>query len=117
VKRVEVKKGRTIETPWLRIDEAAAYCGLGRTTFTARAVGLPHGGDDVVRLYHVGVLDRWLNNEMPQALFDKGPVAAAPAGRRAHPTTTGSVSSVLVDPINGKIYRPPKRKETHHGRQ
>jgi len=60
-----IEKWGVIEkTPWLSIDEAAAYCGISRAIFTARAGHLPHGGDSHTKLYHVDILDAWLRHEL-----------------------------------------------------
>ena len=62
MREVMIDGKRVIRSPWLRIDEAAVYCGISRAMFDSRAreARLPHGGDERTRLYHVDVLDQWV---------------------------------------------------------
>lgn len=55
---------KVVKSPWLRIQDAAVYCGISRSTFEAHCGGLPHGGDARTRVYHVDVLDRWIKGKM-----------------------------------------------------
>lgn len=64
MREIITKNGKAIKTLWLRVDEAAAYCGLSRTGFMNGAKDLPHGGDPDIRLYHVEVLDAWIKGEL-----------------------------------------------------
>ena len=70
MKRVEIKKGKIIEAPWLRIEEAAAYVGLSRGDFDRRSKNLPHSGSERTRIYNVRVLDAWLNGLYPDIPFE-----------------------------------------------
>ena len=106
MKKIELKKGRVIETPWLRIEEAAAYCGLARSTFLERVNRLPHGGDENLRLYNCRVLDLFLAGDYPDVPFGGGP-APTPARRRR--SRSAADSRQLVDPVTGEIHRPPGR--------
>ena len=45
MKEVFLKNGKIIRTPWLKPEEAAAYCGISRGNFDKRSKRLPHGGD------------------------------------------------------------------------
>lgn len=70
MRTIETRKGRVIESPWMRPDDAAAYCGLSVSEFYARAKDLPHGGGRRLRLYNVKVLDRWIQGDIVGAPFD-----------------------------------------------
>jgi hypothetical protein len=104
MKRIELKNGKIIETPWLRVEEAAAYCGVARSTFMDRVGELPYSGDEDLRLYHCDVLDRFINGEMPDASFKKR--AARERRPRRYRQTKKDLSMGLVDPGTGKIYAP-----------
>lgn len=104
---------RVIKSPWLRIDEAAAYCGISRSCFDdrARESDLPHGGDGRMRLYHTEVLDRWLNGLLaapfapqPKRRQRRIVLTARQDGRRARLAMVDD-DDVIVDPANGKVYR------------
>lgn len=60
--RQKVKTGRPslLKIPWLRTEEAAAYCGMSLAAFKSYAGVLPCGGDADVKLFHVDHLDRWI---------------------------------------------------------
>ena len=98
-------KNRVIKTPWLRIDEAAAYCGLSRVAFDARAKdSLPHGGDSRTRLYHVKTLDAWLANEL-DIPFTKQKQLSIPKKRKSRCLGLGSQAVAgIVDSETGKIF-------------
>lgn len=55
---------RVVKSPWLRIKDAADYCGVSRSTFETHCVDLPHGGDTRTPVYHVDDLDRWLRGRI-----------------------------------------------------
>lgn len=55
---------KVVKSPWLRIEDAAMYCGVSRSMFEAHCANLPHGGGSRARVYHVDVLDRWVRGEM-----------------------------------------------------
>ena len=94
---------KIIKSPWLRIAEAAAYCGISRTSFEDRSADLPHGGNRRMRLYNVRVLDRWLEGllEVP---FDPPKVT-----KRRRLTFQYSAKDeediAFVHPTTGKVYR------------
>ena len=112
MKRVEMKKGRVIETPWLRVDEAAAYCGLSRTAFVERSAPIPYEGDESIRIYHVNVLDAFIRGDLPDAPFSKKvPVSdCVPNRRRTRPRAGAAGLGLIADPITGKI--PGARRAT-----
>jgi hypothetical protein len=100
VKRIEVK-GKLIETPWLRSDEAAAYVGLSRSAFDLRAKRLPHTGVRV-RLYDSRILDAWLSGMLPDIPFDE-PEEAPPVRARRKRYEKKEPPGVY-HPITGKFY-------------
>jgi hypothetical protein len=100
VKEIRLKNKRVITTPWLRIDEAAAYCSLSRSTFLAHANKLPFGGNSRTRIYHVNILDEWLASRFNENIED----AISPQ-RTISPASPGQ-DMELVNPRNGKIFRP-----------
>ena len=102
MKEVSLKNGRVIKTPWLRPEEAAAYCGIHRTTFDAHAKGVPHGGDSRTRLYNVRILDAWLLGEL-QVPFTKE--EESKPKRRVRMRTVDKEERVFVHPHNGKVFR------------
>lgn len=57
---------KVVKSPWLRAEEAAAYCGLSRATFDRRAaaVELPHRGNTRTRVYNVSILDKWIEGQL-----------------------------------------------------
>jgi len=108
MKRVELKNGRVVETPWLRIEESAAYCGMARSTFLEKAKNLPYGGDEHLRLYHSKVLDMFLAGEYPGVPFAAR--VEAPVPRRRRRTRKHSDDPCLiVDPVTGEVHRPPSK--------
>ncbi len=60
MKTIHLDKGREISTPWLSIDEAAAYCGMSRETFRVKAAEVPFGGTSRGRKYYIPDLDEWM---------------------------------------------------------
>jgi hypothetical protein len=63
MKTMQMGKGVEIRTPWLGINEAAAYCSMSREKFlrVSEKFDVSHGGgvgND--RCYHVQALDRLL---------------------------------------------------------
>jgi len=96
---------KVVKSPWLRPAEAAAYCGISRSTFDERAsaVNLPHGGDSRLKLYHTEVLDRWIGGVLDVPFF---PEPIKPRQRRFRmPIEDENKEWVLVNPVNGKVYR------------
>ena len=80
MKKITLKKGKVIITPWLRVDEAAAHCGLSRKAFIASAKDLPHGGGSRTKLYHVDILDAWMRHKLDVARY---PGKNPPAQKKA----------------------------------
>jgi hypothetical protein len=105
VKKVVVKEGKTVHTPWLRPSEAAAYCSISRTLFDKLAAGLPHGGGRTVRIYHVNVLDDWIAGRLDvpfdPADPDEGQAPAKQPRRRREPVELVSRSGKVFgyDPL------------------
>lgn len=103
MKQVTVKD-RIVETPWLRIEEAAAYCGLSRSAFDERSQHVPHAGDDRTRLYHVSILDKWVQGELPNAPFIITAKKHNQRRRRMSSCVKERDPIVLYDPVSGKAY-------------
>lgn len=60
MKKVTLKDGQVvIETCWLVAEEAAAYCGVSKSTFQRYRHEIPAAGLNG-RLFHTNVLDWWL---------------------------------------------------------
>ena len=97
MKEITFKNNRSIRTPWLRIGEAAAYCGLSRFAFSAHGSHLPHGGNNRTRIYHVDVLDDWIANRFDEDTetgdYPKVNIAI-PGSKR---------ETEIVNPQNGKV--------------
>ena len=91
---------KVVKSPWLRIAEAAAYCGISRSMFTEHSEDLPHGGDYRTRLYHVDVLDDWIAGQL-EVPFRKGRRQARQRVMR-RPVTDEEM--FLVHPGTGKVY-------------
>jgi hypothetical protein len=104
-----VKRGVYIETPWLRIEEAAAYCGISRSSFMARARNLAHAGDDNCRLYHVRLLDQFVKGELPEAPFNPAK-AIQKKRRRRRQATVPAPEPMVINPLNGKIIRASEER-------
>ena len=102
MKESDLKNGKVIKTPWLRIEEAAAYCGISKTKFVDSAKDVPHGGDPRTRLYHVKILDAWINNEL------NVPFSPEKKPKRRKSLNDDKEELMIVDPNNGKVYRSPK---------
>jgi len=105
MKRIEIKAGRVIETPWLRVSEAAVYVGLSRSSFESRAVNVPHGGNNRTRIYHAEVLDQWVAGTLPDVPFD-----AEDDGldhrqrRRRRPAADLDAPLALVQPRSRRVF-------------
>ncbi len=107
MKEIKLKNGRIVKTPWLRIEEAASYCGLSRTAFTDHAKNLPHGGDQRTRIYHIKVLDAWIANELDTPFSaEKCNQTRIPRHRKPN----SKDEDALVHPDNGKIYKSKELK-------
>ncbi len=93
-----------IETPWLQLEEAAAYCGISRSEFYERAgLDLPYQGPRGRRTYHVNVLDAFVKDEYPNCPFshrreNKNEIGAPPRRR-----SRGFASDLIADPLTGRI--------------
>jgi len=112
MKEIKMGNGRTITTPWLRREEAAKYCGISQSMFDSHSRDLPHGGDNRIRLYDVRVLDKWMNNEIPECPFDlpkkkrnTSAAAKAMADRKTRTVLKEDEDMTLVHPGNGKVYK------------
>ncbi|MFH1629612.1 MAG: helix-turn-helix domain-containing protein [Pseudomonadota bacterium] len=92
---------RVVKSPWLRIAEAAAYCGISRSMFEERAGQVPHGGNSRTRLYHTGVLDRWLEGLL-DVPFDPPLVKRRRRTFRYRPEEDEKFT--LVNPVTGKVF-------------
>lgn len=59
-----MKAGVTISTPWKTTIEAAAYCGIARSTFVQKAAigGLPQRGDNHCKRWFLDEIDKWIAN-------------------------------------------------------
>jgi hypothetical protein len=102
MKHIEFKKGNrmiTIETPWLRIDEAAAYLGVVRSKFDELRGRIPHGLVDGVVVYSCSNLDRYANHELPDPASAAEAFAPLPRRRQA------GGGGVLKNPLNDKVYK------------
>lgn len=109
LKEITLKDGTKISSPWLRIDEAAAYCGMARSSFMRRAAQVPYGGTYSLRTYHVDVLDAWMDGKL-DVLFepDKGREPARRPGRNGE----GSKKTfVLTVPATGETFVSHKVEE------
>jgi len=64
MKQIKINPGIVVSSPWYNTMEAAAHCGMARSTFTEKACkgGLPIGGDANNKRYKVEDLDRWIAN-------------------------------------------------------
>ncbi len=105
MKRIEEKKKKkltVVETPWLHIDEAAAYLGIARSTFDDVRRAIPNGSAGGRDIYHCQILDRFANGDLPDEVYEKTPPdAARPRRRRSSASVKG-----LTDPGTGKVYEP-----------
>lgn len=101
MKEISFKNNRSIRTPWLRIDEAAAYCSLSRSAFLAHANNLPHGGSNRTRIYHVDILDDWIANRFEE---DTPGNYQGVSNIKTKDMPVGE-SMELVNPKNGKIFK------------
>ncbi|MCK9362100.1 MAG: helix-turn-helix domain-containing protein [Syntrophales bacterium] len=95
-------KIKEITSPWYRVEEAAAYCGISRTEFDERARELPHAGKYRLRLYHQSVLDAWLNDTLGIPFDPEDKPVRRPLRRRNRPPLEG-----ITNPRTGKFYPCP----------
>ncbi len=62
MKKLLLKGGKEIVTPWLNVEEAAVYCGISRRKFSlAVAGGEISAGRD--KHFHVEELDKFLKGD------------------------------------------------------
>jgi hypothetical protein len=107
VKKIRYKDGRLIETPWLRVDESAIYCGMSRSSFVRRAAQVPHGGSSSFRMYHTEVLDNWMAGRLDVPFIqddDTLPSGARQTNRRKGGKKTFS----LTVPATGRVFTAEK---------
>lgn len=104
----------TVETKWLRIEEAAAYLGVVRSTFDELRRRIPHGEVSGVTVYDCNVLDRWTNGEFPEEYYETAKTADVMQTRRRGGGHFGS-SEGLVHPITGKVYNSGGNKQGRRG--
>ncbi|MBU2552481.1 MAG: hypothetical protein KKB20_28980 [Proteobacteria bacterium] len=108
MKEITLDDGRVLKTPWLRVNEAAAYCGVSRRWFEHHAfkVNLPHGGTRKTRLYHVKILDALMSGEYGDLNNACAEDDSPPPRRRRRRLPNGKLPEdmSLVDPVTGKIY-------------
>jgi excisionase family DNA binding protein len=104
-----IKKGRaiTIQTRWLRIEEAAEYLGVVRSTFDELRKKIPFGQFGGVVLYDCHVLDRYANHEFPDEYYEpEKPPEKHKCPRRGDcwPSIGG-----LQDPVTGKVFNSHRK--------
>lgn len=101
MKEIRLGNGRTITSPWLRREEASLYCGISQSMFDSHSINLPHGGTARNRLYHVHVLDKFMNNEIPDCPFDM----PKKLGKRPRKVVLDKNQDMtLINPKNGKAF-------------
>jgi len=105
MREVVIKPGRVVKSPWLRIEEAAAYCGISRTMFDKHAKELHHGGDQRTRLYHVKELDRWVRGDLDVPFTEAPEEDGRPVRRKVFRHSREDDDMALVDPVTGKVFR------------
>ncbi|MCX5818423.1 MAG: helix-turn-helix domain-containing protein [Deltaproteobacteria bacterium] len=103
MKQIEVKPGIVILTPWYTQAEAAAHCGMARSTFVLKAIagGLPCHGDETNKRYEAEELDRWIANRFR---FPESETAAPGSSRKAR-RAPGAKGRGLRNPQTGEFYR------------
>jgi hypothetical protein len=112
MKQIKVKPGIVVLSPWYNTVEAAAHCGMARSTFTEKSIkgGLPCGGDVNNKRYQAEDLDRWVANGFRYP----GTEEAAPGktrGRRARYAPAGDGEG-LVDPVTKRVYGGSYEKQS-----
>ncbi|MBN2570291.1 MAG: hypothetical protein JXB42_12755 [Deltaproteobacteria bacterium] len=106
MRKVQLRNNTTIESPWMRIEEAAAYCGLSRAAFDDHAdrIGLPYNGLKSARTYHVKTLDYFMQIvaeiEDAQEKYGKG-------SRHAQLRMPKHIMA-LINPRTGQMFVAPK---------
>lgn len=109
--RLKEKGNRTVvvETKWLRIEEAAAYLGVVRSTFDEVRQRIPHGQISGVVVYDCNVLDRYANGELPEEAYAPATASDVMQTRRRGEGRFASTEG-LVHPITGKVYGGSKKQ-------
>jgi hypothetical protein len=104
MKQIEVKPGIIVLSSWYNTAEAAAHCGMARSTFTEKAAagGLPCRGDMTNKRYQEEELDRWIANGFR---FPGSEEAVPGKTRRRKLRYAPPAGDGLVDPYTGKVYR------------
>lgn len=111
MKEIKLSKEKSLKTPWLRVSEAAAYCGISRSTFLRYADQLPHGGSSRTRIYHVKILDAWIANDLDIPFEpDKESTKSKPKFYGPGPDHTAA-SETLIHPKNGKTYKIEEKED------
>lgn len=64
MKEITIKKGIVIKTPFLKPAEAAAFCGLARSTFELWGKELPWSGNAKNKRYHTDDLIAWMRGKL-----------------------------------------------------
>lgn len=104
MKTIIIKGDKKVETPWLKPAEAAAYCGVSRNFMDKHGSRLPHGGSARTRLYHVEVLDRWINNEL-DIPFTKVKPQCKKKGSASLCRVTEDGHMSITCPATGKVFQ------------
>ena len=109
MRKAELKNGEKVSSPWLRVDAAAVYCGISRSTFVKYAgENLPHGGDGRTKLYKISILDAWISNELD---IPFNPKQKLPGRRRRNPINLNDDEETSFNnPSSGRIHRIKEKK-------
>jgi hypothetical protein len=83
MKQIKLRPGIVVSSPWYNTVEAAAHCGMARSTFIEKATrgGLPCCGDANNKRYQVEDLDRWITNGFRYPRTEEAPAAGDRPGR------------------------------------
>jgi hypothetical protein len=104
MKQIEIKPGIVVLSPWYNTVEAAAHCGMARSTFTEKATkgGLPCGGDVNNKRYQVEVLDQWISHGFLYPGTEEAVPGKSRRGRIRY--TPPGDGAGLVDPFTKRVY-------------
>lgn len=106
-------------SPWYKIEEAAAYCGMARSTFEEKATsgGLPRGGDGCNKRYRADDLDRFIANGFCYPGMEQTVAEGNDRQRRINRRTPGEEQQQhgVVNPNTGKIWSATRRVTTQKG--
>lgn len=116
MKQSEIRPGIIISSPWYKSEEAAAYCGMARSTFEEKAAkgGLPKGGDVNNKRYQEEDLDKFIANGFRYPGTDEAAAPGKTRCRRIRLAPAGDCPGT-VNPYTGKVklYGDPNhRKQT-----